>query len=109
MDNKKRVIVDYKTLPEEILEGIATKYPYGYGENDIIKFRNAKGDLISAIRYETDVTIYMVKVSTQLKDMIKEYDIEDDYSSSGNDSEEDSFGSGFDGVDDEDDEDEDEN
>jgi DNA-directed RNA polymerase subunit delta len=106
MDNKKRVIVDYKTLPENILEGIATKYPYGYGESDIIKFRNAKGDLISAIRFETDETIYMVKVSTQLKDMMKEYDLEDDFSSSSS-SDEDSFGSGFDGVKVEEDEEED--
>jgi hypothetical protein len=104
MDNKKRVIVDYKTLPENILEGIATKYPYGYGESDIIKFRNAKGDLISAIRFETEETIYMVKVSTQLKDMMKEYDLEDEFSSS---SDEDSFGSGFDGVSSDDDDDED--
>jgi len=102
MDNKKRVIVDYKTLPEDILEGIAAKYPYGYGESDIIKFRNAKGDLISAIRFETEEKIFMVKVSTQLKDMIKEYDLDEDY-----ESDDDSFGKGFDGVDEDDDDDDD--
>jgi len=104
MENKKRVIVDYKTLPDDILEGIANKYPYGYGETDIIKFRNSKGDLISAIRYETNDAVYMVKVSMQLKDMIKEYDLEDEFSS---ESEDDSFGSGFDGVDEDGDDDDD--
>ncbi len=97
MDNKKRVIVDYKTLPENILEGIANKYPYGYETEDIIKFKNAKGDLISAIRFETDTTIYMVKVSTQLKDMMKEYDTEEEFSDT-EDSAEDTFGSGFEGI-----------
>ncbi|MDW7693603.1 hypothetical protein R9C00_02520 [Flammeovirgaceae bacterium SG7u.111] len=77
MDSKKRIIVDYKTLPLDVLEAIAAKYPDGYSDNDIIRFKNAKGDAISAIRLETDETIYMIKVSVQLRTMMEEYDSDD--------------------------------
>lgn len=74
---KKRVIVDYNTLPDSVLEIMANKYPDGY-DNDIIKFPNAKGELISAVRVETDEIIYLVKVSKQLEQMVEDFEIDDD-------------------------------
>jgi hypothetical protein len=74
---KKRVIVDYNTLPEDVLEIMANKYPYGYS-NDIIKFPNSKGELISAVRVETDDTIFLVKVSKQLQQMVEDFEIDED-------------------------------
>jgi DNA-directed RNA polymerase subunit delta len=74
---KKRVIVDYSTLPDEVLEIMAMKYPNGY-DNDIIRFPNAKKELISAVRVETDTTIFLVKVSQQLEEMVEDYELDDD-------------------------------
>lgn len=73
---KKRVIVDYHTLPPEVLEMMAAKYPNGF-ESDIIKFPNAKGELISAVRMETETIIYLVKVSTELRQMVEDYDVDE--------------------------------
>jgi DNA-directed RNA polymerase subunit delta len=74
--DKKRKIVDYSNVPENILNMLGELYPNGY-DKDIIKFPNAKGELISAIRVETDDTIYLIKVSSQLKQMFDDLDIEE--------------------------------
>jgi hypothetical protein len=73
---KKRVIVDYSTLPDDVLHIMSNRYPDGY-EHDIIKFPNAKGELISAVRVETDDIIYLVKVSKQLEQMVEDFEDED--------------------------------
>ncbi|MEN9345829.1 MAG: hypothetical protein RLZZ60_1298 [Bacteroidota bacterium] len=73
---KKRKIVDYNNVPEEILNLLAEMYPNGY-EKDVIKFPNAKGEMISAVRVETKDTIYLIKVSSQLKQMFDDIDIEE--------------------------------
>ncbi len=74
--DKKRRIVDYSNVPEEILNKLGEQYPNGY-ERDVIKFPNAKGELISAVRIETDDTIFLVKVSSQLKQMFDDLDIDE--------------------------------
>lgn len=73
---KKRRIVDYSNVPEDILNKLGEAYPNGY-EKDIIKFPNAKGELISAVRVETDDTIFLIKVSSQLKQMFDDLDIDE--------------------------------
>ena len=74
--DKKRRIVDYSNVPEDILNKLGELYPNGY-ERDVIKFPNAKGELISAVRVETDDTIFLIKVSSQLKQMFDDLDIEE--------------------------------
>ncbi len=74
--DKKRRIVDYSNVPDEILNLLAETYPNGY-EKDIIKFPNAKGEMISAVRVETEDTIFLIKVSSQLKQMFDDIDIEE--------------------------------
>jgi DNA-directed RNA polymerase subunit delta len=73
---KKRRIVDYSNVPEDILNRLGELYPHGY-ENDVIKFPNSKGELVSAVRVETDDTIFLIKVSSQLKQMFDDLDIEE--------------------------------
>lgn len=75
---KKRVIVDYKNVPEEVLQALHEKYPHGYSKG-IIKFTNAKNEVISAVSIEIDDVAYMVKVSTQLQKMVDNVDIDDDF------------------------------
>ena len=42
-----------------------------------IESANAKGELISAVRVETEDTIFLIKVSSQLKQMFDDLDIEE--------------------------------
>lgn len=74
--SKKKVIVDYKNVPDEVLQLLAEKYPHGYNKA-IIKFQNAKGETVSAVPIETEDTSYLVKVSTQLQTMVDNIDVDD--------------------------------
>ncbi len=74
----KRVIVDFKKLTNEILTMLVEKYPDGYGDDDIIRFRNANNESVEAVEVRTDETIYLVKVSTKLADTMENFDEEED-------------------------------
>lgn len=74
----KRVIVDYAKLTNEILTLLVEKFPDGYDDSDIIRFKNAKNETVEAVEVRTEDTIYLVKVSTKLADRIENYDEDDD-------------------------------
>jgi hypothetical protein len=74
----KRVIVDYAKLTHEILNLLVERFPEGYDDSNIIRFRNAKNELIEAVEVRTEDTIYLVKVSTKLADRIENYDEDDE-------------------------------
>lgn len=74
----KRVIVDYSKLTNEILNLLVEKFPDGYDDSNIIRFRNTKNELIEAVEVGTEDTIYLVKVSTKLADRIENYDEDDE-------------------------------
>ena len=73
----KRAIIDYKKLTPELLNKLVEKYPYGYNEEDIIRFKNAHGEIIEAIEIETEDTDYLVKVSKGLALSIENFDDQD--------------------------------
>ncbi|SHM73570.1 DNA primase [Flavobacterium xinjiangense] len=77
----KRVIVDYAKLTNEILNLLVEKFPDGYDDSNIVRFRNAKNELIEAVEVRTEDTIYLVKVSTKLADRIENYDEDDEIDS----------------------------
>ena len=79
-NEKKRVIVDYKNVTKDILELFTDRYPYGYEDEDIIKFKNAKGENVKAVPFETKDTKYLVKVSVEMDAKIDAFldDDEDD-------------------------------
>jgi hypothetical protein len=70
----KRVIVDYAKLTNEILNLLVEKFPDGYDDSNIVRFRNAKNELIEAVEVGTNDTVYLVKVSMKLADRIENYD-----------------------------------
>ncbi len=70
----KRIIVDYAKLTGDILNLLVEKFPDGYDDTDIIRFRNAKNELVEAVEVKTDDTIYLVKVSTKLANRMEKYD-----------------------------------
>jgi len=74
----KRVIVDYAKLTNEILNLLVEKFPDGYDDSDIIRFKNHKDETIEAVEVRTEDTIYLVKISTKLSDRLINFEDEDD-------------------------------
>ena len=69
----RRVIVEYSKLTKDILDLLVEKFPYGYDSEDVISFKNAKGETIKAIEVCTDETDYLVKISTKLEQTMEDY------------------------------------
>lgn len=82
----KRVIVDYSKLTGEILNLLVEKFPDGYDDSDIVRFKNAKNETVEAVEVRTEDTIYLVKVSTKLADRIENYDEDDELEAGAEDS-----------------------
>lgn len=74
----KRIIVDYAKLTHEILNLLVDKFPDGYDDSNIIRFRNAQNELIEAVEVRTEDTVFLVKISTNLADRIENYDEDDE-------------------------------
>ncbi len=74
----RRIIVDYAKLTGDILNLLVEKFPEGYDDSDIIRFRNAQNELIEAVEVRTEDTIYLVKVSTKLASRMEKFEEEDD-------------------------------
>jgi hypothetical protein len=74
----KRVIVDYAKLTNEILNLLVEKFPDGYDESNIIRFKNHKDETIEAVEVRTEDTIYLVKISTKLSDRLINFEEDDD-------------------------------
>ena len=75
----KRVIVEYAKLTNEILNLLVEKFPDGYDDSDIIRFKNAKNEAIEAVEVKTEDTTYLVKVSLKLADRIENFDEDEDF------------------------------
>ena len=73
----KRIIVDYSKLTNEILTLLVERFPDGYDDSNIIRFRNAQNELIEAVEVRTEDTIYLVKVSTKLASRLEKFDEDD--------------------------------
>jgi len=81
----KRVIVDYSKLTGEILNLLVEKFPDGYDDSDIVRFKNAKNETVEAVEVRTVDTIFLVKISTKLSDRIINYDEDDEIEETGDD------------------------
>ena len=74
----KRIIVDYAKLTGDILNLLVEKFPDGYDDSDVIRFKNAQNELIEAVEVRTEDTIYLVKVSKKLASRMEKFDEDDD-------------------------------
>lgn len=75
MYKMKRIIVDYKKLNKDILDLLVTQYPYGFDEeDDIIEFTLASGEIVKAVKVNSEDTIYLVKIGSKLKQAIKKHE-----------------------------------
>ncbi len=70
----KRILVDYKKLDRELAALLIENYPDGYGDEDIIAFTNANGELVQAVELRTDDTMYLVKISKSLSNFISNFE-----------------------------------
>lgn len=68
----KRLIVDYKKLSGKILNLLDSQYPFGYDDDDIIKFKLASGEIAEAIEVRSEDTVYLIKVGSKLTQIIKQ-------------------------------------
>lgn len=78
--NKPRVVKSYETLSEELQEQIKLAYPEGFAQN-LIKYKNAAAESVSALIFETDERVYLVKMTiTQAHAIIED---DEDYNAAG--------------------------
>ncbi len=76
----RRVIVEYSKLTKDILDLLVEKYPDGYDYEDIISFKNSKGETVKAVEVRTEDTTYLVKISSKLEPTMEDYlDDEDSF------------------------------
>ncbi|CAM1368616.1 conserved hypothetical protein [Tenacibaculum sediminilitoris] len=73
----KRVIVDYLKLTTNILDLLVERYPDGYDHSDIISFKNSKGETVKAVEVNTEDTLFLVKISSQLQQTMEDHEPDD--------------------------------
>lgn len=69
----KRILIDYKKLDHALAARLINTYPDGYGDEDIIAFKNHKGEYIEAVELRTEETLYLVKISQSLSHFIANF------------------------------------
>lgn len=69
-----RKIIDYKKLSHELADLLIETYPDGYGDDDIITFKNQHGEIIQAVELKTNDTLYLIKISKSLSNFIANFD-----------------------------------
>ncbi|MFT6369092.1 MAG: hypothetical protein ACJAUQ_001646 [Maribacter sp.] len=69
-----RRLIDYKKLDHELANLLIDTYPHGYGDEDIIDFKNQHGDIVEAVELRTPDTLYLVKISKNLSNFIANFE-----------------------------------
>ena len=80
--NLKKIIVDFKKLNNHLLDLLVQEFPYGYDENDIIRFKNMQGEWVECVEVRTEDTLYLVKVGKRLETAMEVHsagDMEDEF------------------------------
>lgn len=73
---KRKVVIDYTKLSEELLAIFDETYPTGVA-GKTIRFPNSKGEIVSAVRIETDDTIYLVKIMARPKETLSDEELDE--------------------------------
>ncbi len=73
----RNVIVDYKKLTPDVLQLLVARYPDGYGDDDVITFKNHKNETINAVEVLTEDVKYLVKISQKLEMQMEAFDADD--------------------------------
>lgn len=75
--NKKRVIISFNKLSSDLILQFSEAYPEGYASH-IQKITKPSGEIIYVVPFETEDTIYMVKIDVKVDQKLteEEYDKE---------------------------------
>ena len=76
---KRRSVVSFANLPEELQEEVKKLYPYGYNEA-MMRIEKPNGDFFYAVPFETEEGSYLVKVTVKIDDHVDDNDDSDYYS-----------------------------
>ena len=68
------MIIDYKKLSPELAGLLLEKYPQGDGDDDIISFRNPRGEWVEAVELQTADTLYLVKIGSNLSYLLSHFE-----------------------------------
>ena len=79
--NKPLLVTSFEKIDQSIQEQIKLEYPEGFSQH-LINFVNKEGEKVSALRFETDEKIYLIKMSKMVAMQLIEDD--DDYDDDGN-------------------------
>jgi len=71
MEKKRKLVVSYKSAPEEVLEAVKKKYPNGYNDF-VIKVTKPNNDFFYAITVDTEDASYLVKVDVKIDNLTEE-------------------------------------
>lgn len=74
--DKLKVVTDYSKLSPELLDLFNETYPQGIA-GQTVRFPNAKGEIVTAVRLETEDRIYLVKLSAKAKEILTEEDLDE--------------------------------
>lgn len=69
-----RRLIDYRKLDHQLASLLIDTYPHGYGDEDIISFKNIQGDVVEAVQLKTLDTLYLVKISKSLSNFIANFE-----------------------------------
>lgn len=85
--NKKRAVISYENMSQDLLDAFKEKYPHGYADylGDIFKVEKPNGDFFYAVSLEVPDAIYLVKIKVKIddyqdveNDLFKDEDSDDD-------------------------------
>ena len=88
---KKRAVVSYENMSEELAAAFSEKYPKGFNDYfpDLVKYDKPDGTSFYAVTIEIPTAIYLVKIKVKTddaEDIERWLDGEDNDDDSGNDS-----------------------
>ena len=73
----KRIIIDHKKLTPDLAALLLETYPEGYGDEDLIAFKNSRGEWVEAVELQTDEALYLVKISKSLANLLSSFNVEE--------------------------------
>lgn len=67
---KKRAVISYENMSEELMEAFREKYPHGYADymGDIFKVDKPDGSSFYAVTLEIPEALYLVKIKVKVDD-----------------------------------------
>ena len=73
--DKPKVVIEYAKLSPELLDLFDETFPTGV-TGKTVRYPNSKGEIVPAVRLETESTSYLVKLSTRAKEILTDEDLD---------------------------------